>query len=131
MKRVSFYDERGYIIGGVAMDHSQYEIVGSKLDPHVDGAWEGDAHFVVSGEVRSRPKNPATLEGMALVNVPVPATIVIRDPVRDGNHPEAGKAYPCNSATVELSFEHEGTYAVRVESWPYLDKEFTVENPPR
>ena len=42
-----------------------------------------------------------------------------------------GKAtYSCTDTVAELSFEHVGKFQVTVEAWPYLNKEFTVENPP-
>lgn len=70
------------------------------------------------GEVRTRPASPVALEGLRLKNVPAPALIVIE-----------GVTYLCTDSTVDLEFDHPGTYQVRVEAFPHLDAAFTVVVP--
>lgn len=84
----------------------------------VEGLYEPGLFYVLGGEAMARPENPATLSGSTLSNVPVPSTIHINN-----------ESYPCEESTVELEFAHPGEYRIRVESWPYLDKEFEIENP--
>lgn len=120
MKYISFYDAQGEIVGSVGVDPQMYDQTRDQLDPHVEGDWYGKDVYVSNGEVHPRPANPARLDGMTLRDLPTPGTIHIGD-----------AQYPYDEPAVELEFEHPGTYTVRVESWPYLDKEFEVENPPR
>src|SRR5690606_2744108 len=97
-----------------------FDMTKDRLDPWVDGDWYGKDVYVSNGEVHPRPANPAHLDGMTLRDLPTPGTVHIGD-----------AQYPYDEPVVELEFEHPGTYKVRVEAWPYLDKEFEVENPPR
>lgn len=120
MKFISFYDAHGKIVGSVGVPASMYDQTRTRLDPHVDGDWYEQDVYVANGGVHPRPENPAQLNELSLTHLPTPGTIRI-----------AGASYPYDEPTVELEFEHPGTYTVQVESWPYLDKEFEVENPPR
>lgn len=118
---ISFYNERGEFTGSVGSDEAGILLNKEHAtQPWVDGDWYGKDVYVADGEVRPRPANPARLDGMTLRDLPTPGTIHIGD-----------AQYPYDEPTVDLEFEHPGTYKVRVESWPYLDKEFDVENPPR
>ena len=116
---ISYYDETGRITG---MSYSQPStmpmIKECTTDPFVNGNWFGKDVYVLNGEVVDRPENPTTLVGQVLENVPVPATVIIN-----------GTNYETNVSRVELGFSQPGTYAVKVVAWPYLDKEFSVENP--
>lgn len=120
MITISFYDSQGKITGSVAQSHDQYELTKDRLDPHVEGDWYDKDVYVSNGGVHPRPQNPAQLDGLHLTHLPAPGAIHIDD-----------ASYPYDDTTVELEFEHPGTYRVRVECWPYLDKEFEIENPPR
>jgi len=40
-----------------------------------------------------------------------------------------GTEYHCDSSTADLELFHPGVYKVKVTAWPYLDREFTIENP--
>ena len=118
---ISFYDERGEITGSIGADAQGIQANKDRTEhPWVDGDWYGKDVYVSNGGVHPRPANPARLDGMTLRELPTPGTIHID-----------GASYPYDEPTVELEFEHPGTYKVRVESWPHLDKEFEVENPPR
>lgn len=116
---ISFYNERGEIISVLTGDSPVLDLTKElSQDPWVEGEWYGQPVYVLNGEVVPRPENPTIVSGQTLENVPVPATVIIN-----------GVRYETNESRVELGFSQPGTYAVRVVAWPYLDKEFTVENP--
>jgi len=119
MRAISFYDADGRIISTLVGDDASIEasIAESEYD-YVDGEWYGKPVYVLDGVVTDRPANTTTLNGLTLENVPVPAVVRIGTEI-----------YDTNEATVELSFPFSGTYNVTVISFPYLDKEFQVENP--
>ena len=131
MKHITFYDPQGRLTGGAGLEDDQYERVKDRLEAHIEGSWSGRTHYLANGVLAQRPENPVELDGLTLRRMPVPCTINIRDADRDGNIPGRDKVYPCDVPEAELGFEHPGRYRVRVECWPYLDKEFIVENPPR
>lgn len=74
------------------------------------------SHYVQNDKATPRPAQPTALDGTTLRGIPGPSTVYINT-----------EPYPCDDQTVELEFDQPGTYTVRVEVWPYLDKEFTVE----
>ena len=77
-----------------------------------------DADYVCGGTLTARPVCPARLDDLVLSRLPSPCLITINE--RD---------YPCETSTVELEFDQPGKYHIVVQAWPYLDKEFTIENP--
>lgn len=74
-------------------------------------------HYVSEGTVAERPACPAQLDGLTLVDLPVPCTIIIN-----------GKEYECNDTTAELSFNLPSKYSIMVRAFPYLDGVFEYEN---
>lgn len=119
MREVSLYDSTGRIHTILTGDAVGIQnTLDNITDGWVEGAWDTRNKYVSNGEVFDRPANPTTQSGLTLSNVPVPSTLQI------GN-----QRYETNEPTVELEFNLPGTYVVKVFSWPYLDKEFTVENP--
>ena len=115
---ISFFDSTGRITSTLKADAGTIQ---ANKD-HFAGQWVAGEfydtdHYVYSGAVMPRPYNPASLTGKVLTDLPVPSTIYVN-----------GQPYDCLEPTVELEFDQPGTYRVRVECWPYLDKEFTVEN---
>lgn len=115
---ISFYNTRGEITYELIGDEAGIEANKQRAtDPWVEGAWFGKPYYVSSGEVVPRPENPAVLSIQTLNNVPVPAQVIIN-----------GVSYETTESVVELEFTQPGTYVVKVVAWPYLDKEFTIEN---
>lgn len=86
-------------------------------DPWIEGNYHWDTHYVFNGDAVKRPECPVILQGKTIVNVPVPAKITIN-----------GVDYDTNEAEVELDFNFSGIYNVKVLAFPYLDKEFQIEN---
>jgi len=72
---------------------------------------------IVNGKVVVRPEMPVVVEGCNLTEIPVGSTISISD--------EAGISIV--DSELKLSFEYPGTYTVKLECWPYLDKGITIE----
>lgn len=116
---ISFYNQRGEITGNLNGDASVIELTKEMTeDLWVEGDWYGNPVYVLDGQVVARPENPTTVSGNTLENVPVPTTVIIN-----------GTSYETDESIVELGFSQPGTYVIKVVSWPYLDKEFTIENP--
>lgn len=116
---ISFYDSKGEFTGTLSGDASvMAKTLEVNTKPWVAGEWFGKPYYVLNGVATAKPVNPTTVSGDTLLNVPIPAKVLIN------NAP-----YDTNEATVELSFTHPGTYNVKVIAWPYLDKEFLIENP--
>lgn len=83
--------------------------------PHND---DYQLYFVKSDEgLTLRPSQKTVLEGNVISGIPVPATLTINK-----------ETYSIDEPVVELEFDQPGTYKIRIESWPFLDKEFTYEN---
>lgn len=120
MFTASFYDSTGRIIGVMRGPRESVEATSEVTgDPFVEGASNPDLHYVRDGAIVDRPESPAILSQHTLSALPVPCTITV------------GKAtYSCIDTVAELSFEHVGKFQVTIEAWPYLNKEFIVENPP-
>lgn len=120
-RSVSWYDGNGRITSSFTApeDMVQINLDLRPGDPWVEGDWYAQDVYVSYGEVLPRPANPARLDGLTLTDLPTPGVIHI-----------GTASYPYDEPTVELEFAYPGTYTVRVEAWPHLDKEFEVENPP-
>ena len=120
MFTASFYDSTGQITGVMRGPRASVEATSEVAGvPFVEGASDSERYYVREGAIVERPASPAILSQHTLSALPVPCTIHV------------GKsAYACTDTVAELSFEHVGTFHVTVEAWPYLNKEFTVENPP-
>lgn len=84
----------------------------------IEGSSNHKLDYVIDGCITPRPESPSYLDGMSIKNLPNPCVILIE-----------GESYDCNETEVELSFSQPGIYKVLVLAWPFLDKEFIVENP--
>lgn len=84
----------------------------------VAGDADIETQYAPSGVLTNRPVQATMLVGQTLHYLPAPCAIYVGD-----------KKYECGESVADLQFDQPGTYRVRVECWPYLDKEFTVENP--
>ena len=116
---ITFYNERGEFTAVLTGDTPVIELTKELAeDPWIEGEWFGKPFYALDGEAVPRPENPTVLDGHTLLDVPVPAKVHVNKNVND-----------TNESTVELTFTQPGTYAVKVEAWPHLDKEFQVENP--
>ena len=65
--------------------------------------------YILNGAVTERPASPVSRTGLTLLDVPTGSTLRIN-----------GVSYPAEG-TVELDFTYPGTYALRVECFPFLD----------
>lgn len=86
---------------------------------HYEGDYD-DSYYFFDGEPVKRPVNPSTLNKSRISNVPPNSIVRI-----DGDVYEAG-----DGGDIELVFNQRGIYKVVVESFPYLDKEFTIDYQP-
>ncbi len=120
MYTATFYDATGHILGvmrgPLESVEATAEVTGS---PFVEGEGNPDLQYVRERVLVSRPESPVVLEGLTLSRLPVPCVIRIGD-----------VGYPTEEPVAELEFSQPGTYRVVIEAWPYLNKEFEIENPP-
>jgi len=121
---ISFYDPTGKITGmtwgsDYVMDmHDKLQGTREGQKPYVSGEWQDKPVYVLNGEVTDRPVNPMVVSNHYLSGMVHPCTIAIN-----------GTEYHCDSSTADLELFHPGVYKVKVTAWPYLDREFTIENP--
>lgn len=121
---ISFYDPTGKITGTASASLSVMEMIKEQnpnvpnSQPFVDGEWFDKGVYILNGEVTDRPVNPLIVSDNVLSGLIHPCTIAIN-----------GTEYHCESSTATLELFHPGSYKVKVSVWPYLDREFTIENP--
>ena len=77
-----------------------------------------DIQWVDAGEIAARPAQAPTLTGLVLASLPDPCEVIIE-----------GTRYEVTGGTATLSFSLPGTYAVRVEAFPYLPADFEAIAP--
>ncbi|KVH05367.1 hypothetical protein WS84_27935 [Burkholderia anthina] len=116
MQDYLIYDSDGRITTRARMPDAMIDIQvvpegGTLLRAQCDIALD----WVEAGEVKRRPANPATIDGMSLKNLPARCTIVVN-----------GEAHECADNSATLSFSQPGTYPVIVKAWPMLDAIFEV-----
>lgn len=92
------------------------ELQGGPGLTRVEGLGDRERDYVKDGKIVPRPANPAELGGNVLIGMPMPCTIHINR-----------SSYACNEPLAELDLPYPGTYAIRVEAFPYLDAVFTLE----
>lgn len=116
---ITLYErDSGRIIGSISSSPDQLDL-NRRVTEHavLEGHYESEVYFVSNGKAVRRPELQVTLQGTEFSNIPLPATLSIN-----------GKEYVVNESTVSLTFDQPGAYILRLESWPYLPKEFTIEN---
>jgi len=74
--------------------------------------------YINDGALADRPLQATTRDGLVLADLPDPCEVLIE-----------GTSYPVTGGTVTLEFGLPGTYAVRVEAWPYQPMTFEVTAP--
>lgn len=108
----------GKILGSIWGKADQLRRNKEMMDgPFLDGFYSPDSYYVLGEKAIARPSQPTKLHGLNLEDIPYPAKLIIN-----------GQEYVVTESSVELAFDQPGTYTVKLESWPYLDKEFTIEN---
>jgi len=118
--KVSFYTDTGQFVQTLEGDADLViaptaQVIGL---PYVEGEYGAD-HWFHDGEPQPRPVCTAVLDGATLYNVPANSTITINE-----------QSYDCpEGGIVDLEFDQPGAYSIRITGWPYLDGEFTYENP--
>lgn len=118
MPAMSFYDSTGRLTGWLNGPQEQLDInKAGRL--WVAGVFEPETHYVKAGMAMLRPENPTVLTWHTLRLVPAGATLTINK----------GAPHIVQDGAAELQFDQPGTYKVQLSCWPYLDKEFTVDNP--
>jgi hypothetical protein len=98
------------------------------LDPKLYPDWSvmdcgfnvsGASHYVLNGKIVERPELPVTQSGQTLT-VPKNTRFSVRGP--------AFAEGVCADGVLEFAFPEPGTYTVKLELFPYLDKEIQFES---
>lgn len=123
-RRCVYFDETGRITSWARMGLAFIRMAQIQGERIVEGEGYDETHFVdTSGDhpaVVEKSPCPAMLYGRTLVNLPVPCAIEIATSDDDATR------YDWSAAAADLTFEHPGTYRVRVFSVRHLAGEFTV-----
>lgn len=114
MDRATYFDQMGAITSiyeGLCIDRMDALLPGYS---RVAGVFEHTTHYIDLTDPDNptpteRPASPVTRTDLTLLDVPTGSTLYIN-----------GVSYPAEG-TVELGFTYPGTYALRVECFPYLD----------
>lgn len=117
---LSFYEaSTGKLVGDLS-GPEELVIASTSLSPEpwIKGYFDPEKYYVTRGVATLRPEQSSELIGFKLLKLPVPCTIRINE-----------RTYPCHEREAELTFDQPGTYKIAVEAWPYIRKEFTIENP--
>ncbi|MFE1601640.1 hypothetical protein [Methylobacterium sp. ID0610] len=123
------YADDGTILSSGSMAKGHIEAERAETGRILQTSGRPDTHYIdLSGEEprrRTKSSCPATLDGHTLRNLPIPCNVEVSVPLYD-----APRVYRIASpADLTLSFEHPGSYRVRVISAPHTPGEFTVEMP--
>lgn len=119
MSAITFYEPDGSITGTLQGDLVVIDLNKEITQENwIDGLWDCKKYYVLNGEAVLRPENPTTLTGFLLENVPVPSKLFINT-----------AEYTTEESSIELEFDQPGFYKIKLVSWPYLPKEFLIENP--
>lgn len=115
---ITFYNDEGRITNTIAGGRQIVEsIIAQTNESWIEGVFSSKTHYIEGGKPRERMPVPVVVNGLTLTGLPDACMMVID-----------GTQYEAHGPLVELEFDQPGTYHVRVESWPYLDTEVTVEN---
>ena len=104
------YDNDGRVTGiasKVPTDGRDFVEVEIRVDP-------GEV-YVVGGELVDKPAMSPTVLGVTISDLPSPCSLTTY-----------GNTYEVLDGTVELLYDMVGDYLVKVEAFPYLDWEVTV-----
>lgn len=110
------HDKAGRIHQTGAAPAFMVELQGAPGLTRVEGLGDRERDYVKDGKILPRPTSNTELAGQVLIGLPVPCTIHINR-----------SAYACAEPLAELDFPYPGTYAIRIEAFPYLDAVFTLE----
>ncbi|MFT9637293.1 hypothetical protein ACMZ49_08275 [Alcaligenes phenolicus] len=115
---ITFYNENGRITGCLSgppgVINANKEL---SAESWVEGKYSGEIYYVFEGAIRERRDMDVVFEDGVLRNLPIPCEVSIND-----------KVYVVGDGNAELVFDQPGVYSLRVSAWPFLDKEFEVEN---
>ena len=118
MRSYTFYSPTGEITLVASVDEKTLQGIKKDYPNYIEGEGDPDMEWVQRGSIKRKLSNPSEIKGNVIEGVPENSTIFIN-----------GVSYSEITGRVELEFDQPGKYHIRVESWPYLDKEFTIENP--
>lgn len=113
MAELSHYDADGRVTAFLTVPESMVDL---QMNQVVYGRADPATEYVLDRTIALRPACPAVLDGLTLSGIVVPSTLFIND-----------QPFDITEQTVALTFNHPGTYRLRLVCWPYIDGSFTVE----
>ncbi|QTC00242.1 hypothetical protein JYG33_01855 [Alcaligenes sp. SORT26] len=115
---ITFYNENGEITGSLSGPPGIIE-ANKELSSEswVEGKYSDESYYVIDGAVKAREEMKAVLHDTTLRQLPMPCEVFINQSV-----------YKVEDGAVELVFDQPGLYKLRISAWPFLDKEFEIEN---
>ncbi|MCC9163133.1 hypothetical protein LNA76_07295 [Alcaligenes sp. MMA] len=115
---ITFYKENGRITGSLSgppgVINANKEL---SSESWIEGKYSAETYYVFEGAVREREDMEVIFEGGVLKNLPIPCEISINN-----------KIYRIDDGVAELVFDQPGIYSLKISAWPFLDKEFEIEN---
>ena len=120
---LTFYDpETGEITGHTIANQQTINLTKFALTDRymIDGKHDGNTMYVKDGQAVERPVMQPQVLGTAIANLPIPCTLTVN-----------GQQHECDDGVADFEFDQPGTYTIAISSWPYIDAEVTVENPPQ
>ena len=111
--------ETGCVLRSGIVPDSDFLIMSEYLESNefvIDRILNDATEYYLDGEVLQRPPMDVTVNGTTISGIPIPAVVYI-------NYRE----YEVTEDTLELSFDTLGEHKVLIRSFPYLDKEVTIE----
>lgn len=115
---ITFYNEIGKITGCLSGPPRVIE-ANKELSSEswVEGKYSDEKYYVIDRVVKPREEMAAVLNGRILTQLPIPCEVFINQSI-----------YKVEDGEVELVFDQPGLYKLKISAWPFLDKEFEIEN---
>lgn len=122
---ISIYNKIGRFIRNVYCPADAKNIQCEQGENWIVGIYD-DSYYMVDGVPAARPQMPGSLdtntiaadasEVATISNLPQPCTVTFK-----------GQQYEVADGSFGFTVDIPGTFVVKVEAWPHLDDEFTVE----
>lgn len=124
MTTITTYDKSGRFMNIVECSESSLEL----YDKYLDGGIDGNLYYFLSGQATPRPPMPASIDKatikansqeIAVITGPPGATLTVSGPI--------GAQEIMDEDGIAFSTGYPGRYTLKMELFPFLDWEATLE----